>query len=199
MPFFTQEFTGTALAQKESSTGSYLNPSGIEDGSSVRFAILSEEPLEGWEVWFTRYDNKQTKRICPQEPDAELLAQLEQELNAKVTERDGRKAIKPSVSFFVYDYDAGAVKVFSANQKTLLNDIARLTSDEDYADLSKWDVKVSRTGKSTDTKYAAMMVPSKRSDAKVAKAVIEAWDAACTAGADLQALYDGGNPFGGSK
>lgn len=196
MPFFSQSFTGTALATKESTGGGYLNPSAIEDGGFARFCILSEEPLEGYEIWFTRYDNKQTKRVVPQEPDAELLAQLENELGATVTERDGRKAIKPSSSFFVYDYEAAAVKVFSANQKTLLNDIARLTSDEDYADLSQWDLKISRTGRGTDTKYTAMMVPTKRSDTKIAKAVIQAWDEACRAGADLTALYDGGNPFG---
>jgi hypothetical protein len=42
------------------------------------------------------------------------------------------------------------------------------------------------------------MVPTKRSSDKVAKAVIEAWDNALVQGADLEALYDGGNPFGTS-
>lgn len=199
MPFFSKDFTSTALAAKESSGGSYLNPSSIADGSSVRFCILSEEPLLGFEVWFTKDAGGMTKRITPEYPDAELLAQLEKQVGGSVTERDGKKAIKPCASFFVYDFDAEAVKVFSANQKTLLNDIDRLTSDEDYADLSKWDLKVTRTGSGTDTKYHAAMVPSKRSAEKVAKAVLEAWDTACAAGADLEALFDGGNPFGSSK
>jgi hypothetical protein len=89
------------------------------------------------------------------------------------------------------------VRCFSANQKTLLADIERLVSDEDYSDLSRWDMKISRTGKGTDTKYHAAMVPTKRSSDKVAKAVTEAWDNALAQGADLEALYDGGNPFGG--
>jgi hypothetical protein len=196
MPFFSKDFTATALAPKESSGGGYLNPSSIEDGGSVRFCILSEAPLEGVEVWFTKAEGGMTKRITPEWPDAELLAQLEKQVGGKVTERDGKKAIKACSAFFVYDYEAEAVKVFSANQKTLLADIERLTSDEDYSELAEWDLKLSRTGKGTDTKYHAAFVPTKRSNTKVAQAVINAWDAACSSGADLEALYDGGNPFG---
>ena len=195
MPFFSSDFSAT-LAPKESSGGGYLNPSSIEDGGNVRFAILSEQPLEGVEVWFTKDGGGMTKRITPEWPDAELLSQLEKQVGGTVTERDGRKAIKSCSAFAVYDYEAEAVRVFSANQKTLLADLNRLFSDEDYSDLSEWDVKVTRTGKGTDTKYHAAMVPTKRSNTKVAQAVINAWDTACASGFDLEALYDGGNPFG---
>ncbi|MFZ9960322.1 MAG: hypothetical protein ACO3GP_08010 [Candidatus Limnocylindrus sp.] len=194
MPFFSEKFAAT-VAPKESAGNRYLNPSSIEDGGSARFAILSEEPLEGWEVWFTKAAGGMTKRITPEEPDDQLLAELEEEVCGSVTERDGRKAIKFCAAFFVYDYEDETVKIFSANQKSLLSDINRNVSDPDYADLSQWDMKVTRTGKGTDTKYAAMMVPTRRSNTKVAKAVIEAWDEVCEAGADLAALYDGGDPF----
>lgn len=194
MPFFSKDFSAT-IAPKESTVGDYLNPSSIEDGSSVRFAILSESPLEGVEVWFNKASGGMTKRVTPEWPTDELLSELEAQLDAKVTERDGRKAIKACSAFFVYDFDAERVKVFSANQKTLLQDLERLCSDEDYSDLSKWDVKIGRSGRGTDTKYHVSMVPSKRSNEKIAKAVIEAWDAACKAGADLEALYEGGNPL----
>jgi len=195
MPFFSKDFTATALATKESTAGDYLNPSSIEDGSAVRFAILSESPLEGVEVWFTKNSGGMTKRVCPEWPDRKLLSELETELDATVTERDGRQAIKNCTAFFVYDFDMEKVRVFSANQKTLLQDLNRQLSDEDYADLSKWDVKLQRTGRGTDTKYHVSMVPTKRSSTATAKAVIQAWDAACSAGADLEALYSGGNPL----
>lgn len=198
MPFFSKDFTAT-LAPKESSTsGGYLNPSSIEDGSSARLAILSDSPLEGVEVWFTKNAGGMTKRITPEWPDDELLAQLENQVDGVVTERDGKRAIKRCAAFFVYNYDAEAVQVFSANQKSLLADIERLVSDEDYADLTKWDLKISRTGKGTDTRYHAAFVPTKRATAKTAQAVEAAWAAAKAAGADLDALYDGGNPFGTS-
>lgn len=197
MPFFSKDFS-TALAEKPSSTsGGYLNPSSIEDGGSVRLAILSESPLEGWEIWFNKAGGGMTKRITPDYPDDELLSQLEDSVGGAVAERDGRRAIKRCSAFAVYDFDGEAIKVFSANQKTLLADIERLTSDEDYADLGQWDLKITRTGKGTDTKYHAAFVPTKRSNDKIAKAVFSAWDDACKAGFDLEALYDGGNPFGG--
>ena len=61
MAFFTPEFAAS-IAPKERGAGAYLNPSSIEDGSSVRFAILSESPLTGYEVWFTKADGGQTDR-----------------------------------------------------------------------------------------------------------------------------------------
>ena len=55
---------------------------------------------------------------------------------------------------------------------------------------------MTRTGRGTDTKYHAAMVPTKRSNTKVAQGVINAWDTACENGFDIEALYEGGNPFG---
>lgn len=199
MPFFSKDFA-TTVAPKESAGGDrYLNPSSIEDGGSVRFCILSEAPLEGYEVWFNKRDGGMTKRITPDYPDDELLSELCAQLNAEVSERDGRRSIKRCASFFVYDYDLNMVRLFSANQKTLLADIERLVSDPDYSELAEWDMKLSRTGKLTDTKYHVSMHPTKRSNAATGKAVITAWDDACKAGYSLEALLDGGNPFGEAK
>lgn len=197
MPFFSKSFA-TALDEKPATSGGYINPSSIEDGGEVRLAILSEEPLEGHEIWFRKTGGGMTKRITPQFPDDELIAELEAQVGGTVEVRDGRRAIKRCTAFFVYDYASSSVKVFSANQVSLLSDINRLTSDPDYEDLSAFDLKISRKGKELDTKYFATMVPSKRSNERVAKAVFEAWDEACKAGADLEALYEGGNPFGGT-
>jgi hypothetical protein len=185
------------VAPKETTnTNGYLNSSSIEDGGTVRLAILSESPVEGVEVWFNKKSGGMTKRITPDWPDQDLLDELCEQVGGVVTERDGKKAIKRCTAFFVYDFDAEAVRVFSANQQSLLSDIDRLTSDEDYADLSKWDLKITRNGTLLDTRYHAGFVPTKRSNEKVAKAVMTAWDEVCSAGADLEALYDGGNPFG---
>lgn len=196
MPFFSKDFTATLAPKESSGGGGYLNPSSISDGGSARVAILSEQPLEGVEVWFNKGGGGMTKRVTPEWPDAELLAELEKQVDGIVAERDGRPAIKRCCAFFVWNFDDESVQVFSANQKTLIADIERLTSDEDYSDLAQWDLKITRTGKGTDTKYHAAFVPTKRSNTKVAQQVIEAWDVVCKAGADLEALYDGGNPFG---
>lgn len=195
MPFFSTTFTEN-VTPKKSTGGNYLNPSSIEDGGSVRFCILSDAPLEGYEIWFSKSGGGKTKRITPDYPDAELLAQLEQSVGGVVDERDGRKAIKLTSAFFCYDYEAECVRLFQASQKSLLHDIQRLTSEEDYADLSQWDLKISRTGIEKETRYHVSMVPTKRCQPSVLTAVTEAWNEAKAAGATLDALYDGGNPFG---
>lgn len=203
MAFFKDRtFTEKALAQNEGG-GQYINPSKLPDGEPLRFCILSEEPLTGYEVWFMKPDGKQTKRITPEEPDSELISEMEQKVGGDLVVYDnGRRAVKPFTAFFVYDYEAQAVRLFAASQKSLISVIERLTSDEDYEDLNQWDMKVTRTktgSKPTDVEYSAMMVPTRRANEKVGKEVITAWDAACTAGYDLEALYEGGNPFGGTK
>lgn len=197
MPFFSNDFSKSL--QSKTSTGDYLNPSSIEDGGSVRFCIVSDAPLEGIEIWFNKDAGGMTKRISAEWPDDELLSQYEKEVEGVVTERDGRRAIKPCCAFFVFDYETETVRLFSANQKSLIGEINRLTSDEDYGDLSQWDMKISRDGKGTDTKYHAQMVPTKRSNGKTAALVKAAWDEAVAAGYNLDALFYGGNPFGGDK
>jgi hypothetical protein len=196
MAFFSKDFSAALAEPTSSSGGGYLNPSNIADGGEVRLAILSEAPLEGFEVWFQKHGGGMTKRITPEKPDEDLLAELEASVGGTVAERDGKKAIKRCTAFFVYEYATESVKVFSATQKSLLADIERLTSDPDYADLSQHDLKIQRRGKELETKYFAFMAPTNRKDEKVAKKVFSAWDEACRAGADLEALYDGGNPFG---
>lgn len=199
MPFFSKDFSAALAPKERSEGGGYLNPSSIPDGEAIRMAILSEEPLEGFEVWFNKAEGGMTKRITPEVPDDALLAELAKSANATVAERDGKPAIKRCASFFVYDYADSAVKIFSATQATILRDLDRLCSDEDYGDLSQWDLKISRTGKGTDTKYALTFHPTKRSNEAVAKEVFTAWDNACKAGWSLEALLEGGNPFGGQR
>ena len=108
MAFFTPEFAAS-IAPKERGAGAYLNPSSIEDGSSVRFAILSESPLTGYEVWFTKADGGQTKRIFPASPTPAQLQAACAQLGAEVTMRDGKAAIKQAIAFFVYNYETSEV------------------------------------------------------------------------------------------
>ena len=48
MAFLTEK-AQSAVATTE--TGGYLNPSKLESGGNVRFALLDDQPLEYWEVW----------------------------------------------------------------------------------------------------------------------------------------------------
>lgn len=196
MAFFSTDFQST-LAPK--TKGDYLNPSSIPDNKTVRFAILSPSPLEGYEIWFEKPDG-QTKRISAHYPDAEMLADYEKEVGGTVIERDGKKAIKACVCFFIWDFDTEAVRLFSANQVSLLKDLNTITSDPDYADLGKFDFKLTRTGAKKDTKYNLNIIgPSKRENATIGAQVTEAWADALAQGFNLEALYYGGNPFTASQ
>lgn len=196
--FFNKDFSST-VAARESSTGNYINPSKLDpDGGSVRFHILSDEPITGYELWFQRReDGKQVPRRSAAEPDAALIADLEADVAGTLVVRDGRPAINPFAAFFAYDYESDEVRVFSATQKTILRELDRLTSDPDYSDLSEWDVQITRNGKGMDTKYNVDFKPTKRRGA-VAARITAAWDDAQANGADLGALFTGGSPFGSS-
>ena len=48
MPFLTEK-AQSAVATTQ--TGGYINPTKLESGGSVRFALLDDQPLEFFEVW----------------------------------------------------------------------------------------------------------------------------------------------------
>lgn len=208
MPFFTKTFS-ESLAPKEADTSSrdgYVNPSSLGKTlpNPFRCAVLSDEPLTGYEIWFDKPDGGRTKRIAAGDyPSAELLAEYEKQTGATVSfevdyetkQPTDRKAIKKCAAFFIYDYDAQAVKVLSYSQVSLLREIDRKTGDPDYEDLSVWDLEITKVT-SPKVSYTADMKPALRAkDKAVAAKVQAAWDAAKEAGADIWRLTDGGNPF----
>ena len=198
MAFFPQTFSTKIRATE--STGSkadlYINPSRLNpNGGSVRFKILSDAPVVGYELWFEKNEGGQVPRRLPSEPDDQLIAELEAEVGGKLRiYEDGRKAITLFIAFFVYDYEAKAIKVFSAAQKAIQRELDRLTADPDYADLSLWDCQVTRKGQLLETRYSVDMKPT-RAVGAVAAEVEETWEKAKAAGADLEALFTGGNPL----
>jgi hypothetical protein len=208
VPFFTKTFS-ESLAPKEADTSSrdgYVNPSSIGKTlpNPFRCAVLSDEPLTGYEIWFDKPDGGRTKRIAAGDyPSAELLAEYEKQTGATVSfevdyetkQPTDKKAIKKCAAFFIYDYDAQAVKVLSYSQVSLLREIDRKTGDPDYEDLIVWDLEITKVT-SPKVSYTADMKPALRAkDKAVAAKVQAAWDAAKEAGADIWRLTDGGNPF----
>jgi len=203
MPFFSPTFA-ESLAPDD--RDSYINPSSIGKTlpNPLRLAILSDAPLEGYEIWFEKADGTKTKRIAAGDsPTPALLAEYEKLIGGKVAKEidfdtkqpTDKNAIKKCVAFFVYDYDAERVKVLSYSQVSLLKDIERKTSDPDYRDLTKWDLQINKAT-TPQVSYSADMKPSIRErDPEVAAAIKGAWDEALAAGANIMRLTDGGNPF----
>ena len=210
MPFFNTQFS-ESLAPKESEGGGrdgYVNPSSIGKTlpNPFRCAILSEEPLTGYEIWFDKLDGGKTKRIAAGDtPTPTLLREYEKQIGGTVAcevdyetkQPTDKKSIKKCAAFFVYDYDAQAVKVLSYSQLSLLREINRKTCDPDYSNLDSWDLEITKvTSPSNKVSYTADMKPALRTrDKAVAQKVTDAWQAALASGADIWRLTDGGNPF----
>lgn len=195
MAFFSKSFSDSLVAKE--ATGGFISPSKIEDGGSLRIAILSEEPIVGQEIWFEKDAGGFAVRRTAAMPTPALLTELEEDVEGKVSVRDGKPAISAFSAFFAWDFEAESVKIFSASQKSILRELNRLTSDEDYADLEQWDLQIGRTGKGVDTRYTVDFKPTKRKGS-IAARVAAAWEEAQANRADLGALFTGGNPFGGT-
>ena len=208
MAFFSKSFTEAAAPKDVESSGrdGYVNPSSIGKTlpNPFRFSILSEEPLEGFEVWFDKADGSKTKRIAAGErPSPAVLAEYEKQIGGTVAfevdfetkQPTDRQAIKQSANFFIYDYEAKAVKVLSYTQRGLLDSIARKTGDPDYEDLSAWDFEITKV-MGARISYEVGVKPALRAKDKAIGAEVEqAWSAAVAKGANIWRLTDGGNPF----
>ena len=208
MAFFSKSFTEAAAPKDVESSGrdGYANPSSIGKTlpNPFRFSILSEEPLEGFEVWFDKADGSKTKRIAAGErPSPAVLAEYEKQIGGTVAfevdfetkQPTDRQAIKQSANFFIYDYEAKAVKVLSYTQRGLLDSSARKTGDPDYEDLSAWDFEITKV-MGARISYEVGVKPALRAKDKAIGAEVEqAWSAAVAKGANIWRLTDGGNPF----
>jgi len=175
-------------------TGGYLTVSKLGDGDSYKVAIVSDSPLEFWEVWGEGDDGtKKPFRFTGEPSPADIEAELgdfKQRMNYEGTALEAPKFV---ISFFVYDYADSKIKVFSVPQKTVIKELDRLSQDEDFADVHSYDLKFSRTGLKMNTEYRVTPVNRKAgSDDDIKKA----WSEAVEAGYDLAQLIAGASPFG---
>lgn len=180
-------------AVNSSSGGAYFTPSKLQDGGSIRFALLSDEPLEFFESWGTDAAGKAKPFRFDYEPTYEdVLAEM-----GDYTPREGRGGpgtadVKFCIALPIFSYEAGAVQVLSVPQKSILRELDALSQEEDYADLIEWDFTLSKKGSGLNTEYKLRPAPRKKgSDATISAA----WEEAKAGGFDLSRLLTGGNPF----
>lgn len=187
------------VSAAERNRNGFVSPSQLDpNGGILRVAVLSPEPLTGFQTWFEKAEGGVVSRSTPEFPDAALLDEQAAEIGGRVLVRDGKNAISAFVSFFGYDYEADCVRVVTITQKTIIKDLNRLTSDDEYGDLSAWDLEIVRNGKGMETKYSIAMKPTKRKGAMEAR-VAAAWNEALENGADLGLLFTTGNPYGNAR
>ena len=192
-------FLSASASKAVNSTGSgggYLTASKLGDGESMRFAIVSEEPLEYHTVWAEKDGQKKPFRFSAEPTPSDIQAELgdfEQRMNYEGTALEKPKF---AISCFVFDYQTESIKVLEIGQKGLMKELDALSQSEDYSNLQEWDFTISRTGMKLNTEYRIVPGPRKKGfDEKIEAAMKDA-DAK---GYDLNQLLIGGNPFGESN
>ena len=101
MPFLSQKASSAVAG---GTGGGYLNPSKIQSGSSVRFALLSDQPLEFFECWGEAEDGSvKPFRFAEDPSDADIKEEMgdaySRRLNREGTAPEGVKfAIAGSVN-----------------------------------------------------------------------------------------------------
>ena len=91
-------------------------------------------------------------------------------------------------AFLVWNYDEACVQILELTQAGLKSELLTLAKDKEWGDARKYDIAVIRNGEGKDTSYVMTPKPHKKLDA-TAVAMIMATTV------NLEALYDGGDPF----
>jgi hypothetical protein len=186
---FLSKSASAAIAPKTG--GAYLTPSKIADGGSVRFALLSEEPLEFYETWGQDASGSLKPFRFPQEPTAEEVV-LELGSYEPRTRDNGSLDVKFCIALPVYHYEDAKVKVLQLSQKSIISELDQIAQQEDFEDLLAWDFTLGRTGSKLTTAYTLRPVPRK---AASQKAIEAAWTDTKASGFDISRLLVGGDPF----
>lgn len=181
----------TAAAAVSTTGGGYLNPSKIQDGGSVRFALLSDQPLEYFECWGESADGKQKPFRFDYQPTPEDVRAELGDFTPR-TNDSGNPDLRFGIAVPVFAYDSGTIKVLSITQKGILKELDELSQDADYENLLAWDFTISREGTGLTTKYKLRPAPRKKGSDDAIQA---AWSDAQSSGFDLSRLMTGGNPF----
>jgi hypothetical protein len=201
MPFINAAEAAANFNQtKAQSQGGYLSISKLPvTGGAVRFFILSEESQIGQEAWFKKLDGTGSiSRRFKKAPSPALIAEYEKELAATIDHREGKPPTNGYMAFFVYDYEAAAVKLLSITQTSVITAILNSVSDPDFQPLSDWDIEITRKGALLDTRYTVVLKKTLQRDPDVKAEVAAAWAEAQKAGFDLDQYLLNGNPFGKS-
>ena len=175
--------------------GGYTStPAKIQSGSSVRFALLTDEPLEFYECWGEDQEGKAkpfrfSDDPSPSEVEAEMGPNYERRLNREGTDVDPAKF---AMAAPVFNFETGSVQVMSLTQKGLIREMDKLSQLEDYEDILAWDFVMEKEGAGLNTQYSLRIVPRKKA---TQQAIDDAWAASRDDGFDIGRLMTGGNPF----
>lgn len=91
-------------------------------------------------------------------------------------------------AFLVWNYEESCVQILELTQAGLKSELRTLANDKEWGDPRKYDIAIIRNGEGKDTSYVMTPKPHKKLPA-TAVAMVKATTV------NLEALYDGGDPF----
>ena len=173
--------------------GAYLSPSKIAAGSSVRFALLSDEPLEFYEVWAEGPDGKSKPFRFASEPGPDDLSLAFGDFTRRMNrEGTGPEPIKFALALPVYNFEAAQVQILQLSQKSIIRELDNISQMPDYDDLTANDFILGKEGAGLNTEYKVTPVPRKKG---ADKDIAAAWEDSRAAGFDISRLLEGADPF----
>jgi len=191
MPFLTEK-AQSAVATTQ--TGGYINPTKLESGGSVRFALLDDQPLEFFEVWGESGEGKlKPFRFADNPSQDDVEAEMGEEFTRRLN-RDGTgvEPAKFGIAVPVFDHESQEVKILQATQKGIIKEFDKISQMEDYSDLLAWDFVLSREGTGLKTEYSLRVVPRKKGTSPLIEATFAEQK---EKGFEIKELMTGGNPF----
>ena len=146
----------------------YLKLSQLKDGENK--LRLVQQPIAGWIDW----NEKKPVRSRPE--------------NKPKKSFDPAKPFKAFWACYVWDYSQEGLYVMEITQGGVLNDLRTFAKDEDWGDLTGYDIKITKKGSGIETKYTLTPLPHKPMPLPAAEALKYS-------PVRLEALYDGGDPW----
>ncbi len=155
-------------------SGGYMK---LKQGAN-KFRILST-PILGYEYWTEDRKPVRAKELWRTIPaDADIT---------------GERGWNPKHfwAFAVWNFETKAVEILELTQTTILSALQELIQSEEWGDPRGYSITINRKGEKLETEYSVVPSPAQSTPADILKAYNEKH-------INLEALFDGGNPFDGA-
>lgn len=146
----------------------YINLGKLPEGEH-KFRIV-DRPIAGWIDWMDR-------KPCRFKPEDKPKSSF-----------DPSKPVKPFWAMHVWDYAREGLFVMEVTQNGIRKSLEDYATNEDWGDLTSFDIKIKKEGSGIDTKYTVIPIPHKPLPKNIQEAV-----KGCKI--RLEALYDGKDPW----
>jgi len=103
-------------------------------------------PITGWEWWESIHGTEKPVRVSNMRD---------------IQDEHATQKAKHFWACAVWNYKSNCVEIWQINQRTIQEAIMNLINDADWGDPREYDLKITRTGESLETKYTVSPKPKK--------------------------------------